>query len=61
MPRMSPRGVFVASSATGAIVSPTVASSELGMRPARQLERFGATWLPAGEYQLRTLLFAICR
>jgi hypothetical protein len=35
---MSPRGVFVGSSATGAIVSPTVASSELGMRPARQLE-----------------------
>ena len=87
VPRASPRSGFVASSATGAIVSATVASSDpsllsvgacYGLTDARRVEwrivhgrpaptrraRFrtsGAAWSPAGEYQLRTLLFAICR
>src|SRR5215510_4710199 len=83
VPRASPRGGFVASSATGAIVSATVASSDpyllsvgacYGLTDARRADRFttrptrharfrtsGAAWSPAGEYQLRTLLFAICR
>ena len=60
-------------SASGAIVSATVASRRptradpprqvphQGEACARVRKRFGATWSPAGEYQLPTLLFAICR
>src|SRR5215831_2156789 len=51
------------SSATGAIVSARPAptrcarSRTRGAACARVRKRFGATWSPAGEYQLRTLLF----